>query len=90
MAWRSNGYDGKKVDVWAAGVLLFVMLTGMFPFETDDDNSNTAGLYDLWLAQIKTTWCVCWGGEGQDGPAREGNGGGRRAALHAGVLRWRS
>lgn len=52
-----TGYDGKKVDVWAAGVLLFVMLAGMFPFETQDDNfNNTAGLYDIWLQQIKTSW----------------------------------
>jgi len=65
-----TGYDGKKVDVWAAGVLLFVMLAGVFPFETQDDNfNNTAGLYDIWLQQIKTSWyavyrvrpfaCVC-------------------------------
>ncbi|KAF5837307.1 kinase-like domain-containing protein [Dunaliella salina] len=52
-----TGYDGKKVDVWAAGVLLFVMLAGVFPFETQDDNfNNTAGLYDIWLQQIKTSW----------------------------------
>jgi len=54
-----TGYDGKKVDVWAAGVLLFVMLAGVFPFETQDDNfNNTAGLYDIWMQQIKTAWCV--------------------------------
>ncbi len=41
------------------GVLLFVMLAGMFPFETQDDNfNNTAGLYDIWLQQIKTSWCA--------------------------------
>jgi len=52
-----TGYDGVKVDVWAAGVLLFVMLVGMFPFETQDDNfNNTVGLYDIWLQQIKTSW----------------------------------
>ena len=25
-------YEGKPVDMWALGVLLFVMLTGTFPF----------------------------------------------------------
>lgn len=48
-AARSSGYDGKKVDVWASGVLLFVMLLGMFPFEMEDESYvNTAGLYSIW------------------------------------------
>jgi serine/threonine-protein kinase SRK2 len=51
-------YDGKKVDVWAAGVLLFVMLLGKFPFEAveETENSSTAGMYDIWLQQIKSNW----------------------------------
>jgi len=30
---RKQDYDGKPVDIWAVGVLLFVMLTGSFPFK---------------------------------------------------------
>eukprot|EP00879_Flechtneria_rotunda_P008273 GHRR01008666.1.p1 GENE.GHRR01008666.1~~GHRR01008666.1.p1 ORF type:complete len:401 (+),score=132.14 GHRR01008666.1:1544-2746(+) len=52
-----SGYDGKKVDVWASGVLLFVMLLGMFPFEMEDESYvNTAGLYSIWIQQIRTSW----------------------------------
>ena len=46
-----------QVDVWASGVLLFVMLLGQFPFEFDDPNyANTAGLYGMWAEQMKATW----------------------------------
>ena len=30
---QKKDYDGKCVDMWALGVLLFVMLTGTFPFK---------------------------------------------------------
>lgn len=29
---RKNDYEGMPVDIWALGVLLYVMLTGTFPF----------------------------------------------------------
>ena len=43
---------------------MYVMLVGMFPFETQDDNfNNTAGLYDIWLQQARGGWGeVFWRG----------------------------
>jgi serine/threonine protein kinase len=29
---QKKEYEGKPVDMWALGVLLFVLLTGTFPF----------------------------------------------------------
>mmetsp|Transcript_7770 Transcript_7770/g.19278 ORF Transcript_7770/g.19278 Transcript_7770/m.19278 type:complete len:422 (-) Transcript_7770:514-1779(-) len=53
-----QGYDATKADVWACGVLLFVMLLGMFPFEHSehpDPNSSDAHV-EVWLQQIKCSW----------------------------------
>lgn len=30
---KGKGYDGKKVDIWAAGVVLFIMKTGFPPYQ---------------------------------------------------------
>lgn len=55
---NNQGYDAQKADVWACGVLLFVMLLGMFPFEHSehpDPNSSDAHV-EVWLQQIKFSW----------------------------------
>lgn len=38
-------FSGEKVDIWAAGVTLFNLLTGGYPFDTEDDG-NLLSLYE--------------------------------------------
>ena len=45
VASGKDNYDGAKVDVWTAGVTLFNMLTGRYPFESNNDE-NILDLYD--------------------------------------------
>ena len=44
------GYDGQKADIWASGVLLFVMLLGMFPYEHSEhpDPNTSAAQIEVW------------------------------------------
>ncbi|KAL6745635.1 kinase-like domain-containing protein [Haematococcus lacustris] len=54
----NQGYDAQLADVWACGVLLFVMLLGMFPFEHSehpDPNSSDAHA-EVFLQQVKCSW----------------------------------
>jgi serine/threonine protein kinase len=34
----SSSYDGAKSDLWSLGVLLFVMVTGMLPWNPENES----------------------------------------------------
>lgn len=55
---KGKGYDAIKSDLWACGVLLFVMLLGSFPYdhtEHPDPNSSQAHA-EVWLQQNQAKW----------------------------------
>ena len=45
---QQKPYDGKKADVWSLGIILFILLSGLFPF--DDNLNRTEIIFDKIVA----------------------------------------
>src|SRR3990167_5456601 len=45
-------FDGKKADIWALGVILFVLIAERFPFVGDGNDSVTSVAYQILTQQI--------------------------------------
>jgi serine/threonine-protein kinase SRK2 len=56
---KGDTYDGKIADIWSCGVMLYVMLTGSYPFERQGDKTSASKLQLMIARILKVDYKVC-------------------------------